>query len=146
MKVENSVSVADSPVVFPIPFSPMRFATAQVLNFIPHIEEGGLIKSNLKQRAAGRRQLPTLARFQFSRNYSQQFATTCGVQTGVKCIIQQCWELLAHNVALVCTGLYALKNIVKETISGSCFVLLSLLLLLLSLLLLFIVIIYHHLN
>ena len=69
------------------------------------------------------------------------------VQTDVKCIIQQCWELLAHNVAFVCTGLYALKNIVKETISGSCFVLLSvLLLLLLLLLLLIIVIIYYHLN
>ena len=66
------------------------------------------------------------------------------VQTDVKCIIQQCWELLAHNVAFVCTGLYALKNIVKETISGSCFVLLSVLLLLL--LLLIIVIIYYHLN
>ena len=64
------------------------------------------------------------------------------VQTYVKCIIQQCWELLAHNVAFVCTGLYALKNIVKETISGSCFVLLSVLLLLL----LIIVIIYYHLN
>ena len=67
------------------------------------------------------------------------------VETDVKSIIQQCWELLAHNVALVCTGLYALKNIVKETISGSCFVLLSVLLLLL-LLLLIIVIIYYHLN
>ena len=49
------------------------------------------------------------------------------VQTDVKCIIQQCWELLAHNVAFVCTGLYALKNIVKETI-------------------IIIVIIYYHLN
>ena len=68
------------------------------------------------------------------------------VQTDVKCIIQQCWELLAHNVAFVCTGLYALKNIVKETISGSCFVLLSVLLLLLLLLLIIIVIIYYHLN
>ena len=51
---------------------------------------------------------------------------------------------MAHNVAFVCTGLYALKNIVKETICGSCFVLLSVLLLLL--LLLIIVIIYYHLN
>ena len=69
------------------------------------------------------------------------------VQTDVKFIIQKCWELLAHNVAFVCTGLYALKNIVKETICGSCFVLSSvLLLLLLLLLLLIIVIIYYHLN
>ena len=64
------------------------------------------------------------------------------VQTDVKFIIQKCWELLAHNVAFVCTGLYALKNIVKKTICGSCFVLLSVLLLLL----LIIVIIYYHLN
>lgn len=78
-------------------------------------------------------------------NFPQLLPTTRNnmrsVQTDVKCIIQQCWELLAHNVAFVCTGLYALKNIVKETISGSCFVLLSL-----YLLLLFIVIIYYHLN
>ena len=29
-----------------------------------------------------------------------------GVQTDPTCNIQQCWELLANNVAPVCTGLY----------------------------------------
>ena len=29
-----------------------------------------------------------------------------GVQTGATCNIQQCWELLANNVASVCKGLY----------------------------------------
>ena len=28
-----------------------------------------------------------------------------GVQTDATCSIQQCWELLANNVASVCTGL-----------------------------------------
>ena len=28
-----------------------------------------------------------------------------GVQTDATCNIQQCWELLANNVASVCTGL-----------------------------------------
>ena len=39
-------------------------------------------------------------RFQNLRNNIQQ-----GVQTDVTCSIQQCWELLANNVASVCTGL-----------------------------------------
>ena len=29
-----------------------------------------------------------------------------GVQTDATCNIYQCWELLANNVASVCTGLY----------------------------------------
>ena len=37
----------------------------------------------------------------------QTFATTCkGVQTDTTCNIRQCWQLLANNVASVCTGLY----------------------------------------
>ena len=40
-------------------------------------------------------------RFQTLRNNSQQE----GVQTDATCNIQQCWELLANNVASVCTGL-----------------------------------------
>ena len=38
--------------------------------------------------------------FQTLRNNMQQ-----GVQTDATCNIQQCWELLANNVASVCTGL-----------------------------------------
>ena len=41
-------------------------------------------------------------RFQTLRNNMQQ-----GVQTDATCNIQQCWELLANNVASVCTGLKA---------------------------------------
>ena len=42
--------------------------------------------------------------------YQEQHATTSnnmqqGVQTDATCNIQQCWELLANNVASVCTGL-----------------------------------------
>ena len=45
-------------------------------------------------------------------NFVQQRATTSnniqhGVQTDATCNIQQCWELLANNVASVCTGLKA---------------------------------------
>ena len=42
----------------------------------------------------------------------QQHATTCNraVQTDATCNIQQCWELLATNVASFCTGLYILSN------------------------------------
>ena len=32
------------------------------------------------------------------------------MQTDATCNIQQCWELLATNVASVCTGLYILSN------------------------------------
>ena len=39
-------------------------------------------------------------RFQTLLNNMQQ-----GVQTDATCNIQQCWELLANNVASVCTGL-----------------------------------------
>ena len=39
-------------------------------------------------------------RFQTLRNNMQQ-----EVQTDTTCNIQQCWELLANNVASVCTGL-----------------------------------------
>ena len=39
-------------------------------------------------------------RFQTLRNNMQQEA-----QTDTTCNIQQCWELLANNVASVCTGL-----------------------------------------
>ena len=43
-------------------------------------------------------------------NFLQQHATTSknmqqGVQTDATCNIQQCWELLANNVASICTGL-----------------------------------------
>ena len=44
-------------------------------------------------------------RFQTLRNNMQQ-----GVQTDATCNIQQCWELLANNVASVCTGLNDLNN------------------------------------
>ena len=33
-----------------------------------------------------------------------------GVQTDAPCNIQQCWELLANNVASVCTGLKKNNN------------------------------------
>ena len=39
-------------------------------------------------------------RYQTLRNDMQQ-----GVQTDTRCNIQQFWELLANNVASVCTGL-----------------------------------------
>ena len=50
-------------------------------------------------------------RFQTLCNNTQQHATTSnnmqqGVQTDATCNIQQFWELLANNVASVCTGLY----------------------------------------
>ena len=43
-------------------------------------------------------------------NFAQRHATTSnsmqrGVETDATCNIQQCWELLANNVASVCTGL-----------------------------------------
>ena len=44
-------------------------------------------------------------RFQTLRNNMQQ-----GVQTDGTCNIQQCWELLANNVASVCTGLKKNNN------------------------------------
>ena len=44
-------------------------------------------------------------RFQTLHNDIQQHATGPGVQTDTTCNIQQCWELLANNVASVCTGL-----------------------------------------
>ena len=52
--------------------------------------------------------------FQTLSNNSQQHATTCknkqqGVPTDATCYIQQCWELLANNVAPVCTGFYTLS-------------------------------------
>ena len=42
-------------------------------------------------------------------SFAQQYVTTSnnmqqGVQTDATCNIQQCWELLANNVASVCTG------------------------------------------
>ena len=40
-------------------------------------------------------------RFQTLRNITQQHPTTCNTTT----TIQQCWKLLAINVASVCTGL-----------------------------------------
>ena len=36
-----------------------------------------------------------------------------GVQTDTTCNIQQCWEMLANNVAFVCMG--ALGNISSST-------------------------------
>ena len=50
-------------------------------------------------------------------NFAQQHATTSnniqqGVQTDATCNIQQCWELLANNVASVCTGLNFVYTIV----------------------------------
>ena len=44
-------------------------------------------------------------RFQTLHNNIQQ-----GVQTDATCDIQQCWELLASNVASVCTGLKSLTG------------------------------------
>ena len=44
-------------------------------------------------------------RFQTLRNNMQQ-----GVQTDATCNIQQCWELLANNIASVCTGLNYLRS------------------------------------
>ena len=51
-------------------------------------------------------------------NFAQQHATTSnnmqqGVQTDATCNIQQCWKLLADNVASVCTGLYVYGNLSK---------------------------------
>ena len=48
-------------------------------------------------------------------NFAQQLPTTLnniqqGVQTASTCNIQQCWELLANNVASVCTGLKTNEN------------------------------------
>ena len=43
-----------------------------------------------------------------------------GVQTDAKCNIQHCWELLANNVASVCTGLDnsdASKSVTENIIS-----------------------------
>ena len=48
-------------------------------------------------------------RFQTLRNNMQQ-----EVQTDTTCNIQQCWELLANNVASVCTGLYGLLQIILK--------------------------------
>ena len=45
-------------------------------------------------------------RFQILRNNSNN--TQQGVHTDVTCNIQQCWELLANNVASVSMGLYAI--------------------------------------
>ena len=55
-----------------------------------------------------------LTRLTLSNN-SKQHATTCknkqqGVPTDATCYIQQCLELLAYNVASVCTGLYTLSS------------------------------------
>ena len=66
-------------------------------------------------------------RFQTVRNNSQQHATNCNnmqhcLQTDVTRNIQQCWELLANNVASVCTRLNVL---VTEDVSLSCFVFIS---------------------
>ena len=51
-------------------------------------------------------------KFDQFQTFAQQHATTSnntqqGVQTDATCNIQQCWELLANNVASVCTGLNA---------------------------------------
>ena len=48
-------------------------------------------------------------------NFAQQHAITSnnmqqGAQTDATCEIQQCWKLLANNVASVCTGLNDLNN------------------------------------
>ena len=48
-------------------------------------------------------------RFQTLRNKTQQHATEPCKRTQ-QCNIQQCWELLATNVASFCTGLYILSN------------------------------------
>ena len=44
-------------------------------------------------------------RLQTLRNNTQQHPDIQHVQTDTTCNIQQCWELLANNVASVCTGL-----------------------------------------
>ena len=51
-------------------------------------------------------------------HFSQQLPTTLinmqqGVQTDVTCNIQQYWELLANNVASVCTGLNVSNSIAR---------------------------------
>ena len=121
------MSNADTPVVFH-PLLSDKVCHLSSFKFYSAYRRRSLIKSNLKLRAAGRKQLPTLARFQISPKLLPTTRNNMrSVQTDVKFIIQKCWELLAHNVAFVCTGLYALKNIVKETI-------------------IIIVIIYYHLN
>ena len=51
--------------------------------------------------------------FPASNSTAMSFTSSCrfkllkkqGVQTGATCSIQKCWELLANNVASVCTGL-----------------------------------------
>ena len=54
-------------------------------------------------------------------NFAQQNATTSnnmqqGVQTDATCNIQQCWELLANNVASVCTGLKPASKRAKQAV------------------------------
>ena len=49
-------------------------------------------------------------RFQTLRNNMQQ-----GVETDATCNIQQCWELLANNTALDCTGLIV-KQVAKRIV------------------------------
>ena len=50
-------------------------------------------------------------RFQTLRNNTQLHPTTCN--------IQECWELLANNVASVCTGLHSGKAEQKRKKSAS---------------------------
>ena len=52
-------------------------------------------------------------RFQTLLNNMQQ-----GVQTDATCNIQQCWELLANNVASVCTGLKTSNFLVTHYFYG----------------------------
>ena len=134
LKGENSVSVADSPVVFH-PLLSDEVCHHSSFKFYSAYRRR---RFNKVESYATCRKTQTTPNTCSVSNFPQLLPTTRNnmrsVQTDVKCITQQCWELLAHNVAFVCTGLYALKNIVKETICGSCFVLLSLYLSLLLLL------------
>ena len=63
---------------------------------IVHVAVLGVVASVLAVVCKRMQQLPTLT----TRRNMQQ-----GVETDAICNIQQCWELLANNVASVCTGL-----------------------------------------
>ena len=61
------------------------------------------LRRSRNERNVGSFWLKSLTGFKLcatTRNNMQQ-----GVQTDATCNIQQCWELLANNVASVCTGL-----------------------------------------
>ena len=82
------------------------------------------MKSNPKLHAAGRKQLPTLAWFQISRNYSQQLATTCGVcKLQCRLLLEQLlwlplnWLILRQKQTWTCLGLPSAPLLSLSTLS-----------------------------